>query len=92
VGIGQEVFGLDLLRKKDLIDGLRREAAFSVKEVGDVGLGEMSLARQQGDGECAAPNFAQQLLAQVVVHLDEFHLRIVRYERWIKKVHSFFEK
>jgi hypothetical protein len=49
-------------------------------------LRKVGLLRKQGHAECAALDSAQQLVTKVIVHLDEVHLRIVCYERWIKTV------
>lgn len=83
---GQEIFGLDFLRSEDAIDGLGRQAPLSVEEVGEVGLSEAGLPGEERHAKGTAPDSAQQFVAKVIVHLDEFHLRIVFYELWIKKV------
>jgi hypothetical protein len=63
-----------------------------VQEVGDVGLCQAGLASQERDAEDATVNPVDQFFAKTLVHLDEFHLRIVRYQLWIEKVLVFRKK
>jgi hypothetical protein len=56
-----------------------------------VGLCEAGLASEERDGQRAMVNPAKDFPTERFVHVDKFHLRIVRYQLWIGKVSNFLE-
>lgn len=71
---GDEIADGDGHGIEDAIDGAEAEHAFLVEEVGDVGLAVSGLAREQGPGEGAALDAAQDFDAKFFMQLCKVHL------------------
>jgi len=74
----QKVAGVHFLCAQNAVHGSGGEAAFAQQEIGNMRLGETGLAVEEGDGERAPLDPAEQFLTKTFVHPGECHLWIVR--------------
>lgn len=83
---GHQVGSAQVLRGKNAIQRVKRKMAAIMKKVGEVRLPKTRLAGEERDAECPPLNSAQQLKAQVLVHLGEVHLWRIRHQQWSGRV------
>ena len=71
---GQQIACGEVLGGKDSVHGIEGKLTPVVKEVGQMGLPEARLARQERDAERTPPYSAEQFRAKTLMHLGKIHL------------------
>jgi len=89
---GHEVGGGEVLRVEDAVHRIEGELAAAVQEVGEVGLAEAGLPREERNAEGAALDSADEFEAEALVDLGNGHLWKVHHQQWRQKVAIFLEQ
>ena len=92
VGCGQQIGGRHVLRGQNPIQGVERELAAAVQEIGQIRLAKAGLASVQRNAERPPLYSAQQFQAEVLVHLREIHLWKICRRQWDEFSSHFLSK
>lgn len=79
---GQQIACAQVLRVQDAVHGLERKLTAAVEKVGEVGLTEAGLAREQRHAQGAPLNSANQFKTEPFMHLGHVHVWKVHQQQW----------